>query len=92
MSGAWLVKRDHFQTSRKLFYIEETMVNIPTPDELRKGAEARDEARLFTNPDVRGGMPAVATEYERLAKRAEEFDGRARVGADNDRAMENWRG
>ena len=69
-----------------------TMVNIPTLEELhRKAAKTRDEAKLFTHPDFRAGMLEVAAEYERLAKRAEDFEERARISASNEGAMKNWR-
>jgi hypothetical protein len=69
------------------------MATIPTAEDLRrKAAQSREEAQRSTHPDTRAHMLEVAVEYERLAKRAEEFEERARIGASNEAAMKNWLG
>ena len=67
------------------------MATIPAAEELRRKAEAtREAADLFTHPDTRAKMSEIAAEYEQLAKRAEEFDERTRLGARCDDILNNW--
>jgi hypothetical protein len=69
------------------------MATIPTTEELiRKAEETREQARLFTHPEIRAHMLEIAAEYERLAKRAEDFKERARIGASNDNSLKDWYG
>ena len=65
--------------------------NIPTVEELRRKAETtRAEADRFTQADLRAYMIAIAEEYERLAKRAEDAEERVRVGASNEASLVKW--
>lgn len=67
------------------------MATIPTADELRRKAEqTRAEAQELQVPDIRTKMLEIAAEYERLARRAEEFEERARIGASNDQLLTRW--
>ena len=46
----------------------------PSVDELRAKAEAcREQARTFHSPDMREHLLKIALEYDRLAKRGEDY-------------------
>ena len=65
------------------------MATIPTVEELgRKAEQARQDADEFQTPVLRAKMFESAAEYERLAKRAEEFEEGARIGASNEAILE----
>ena len=50
---------------------------IPTIEELQaKANDCREEARSFQNPAIRENLLAIALEYDRLARRAEEYEAR----------------
>jgi hypothetical protein len=54
------------------------MAAIPTADEhRRKAEETRPDPAGFKTPDIRAKMLEIAAQYERLARRAEEFSERA---------------
>jgi hypothetical protein len=70
--------------------------SIPTPEDLRRKAqECRDDAESYSNAELRAQLLAIAGEYDRLARRAEEFEMRA-VGSVphplNGRALTHWFG
>jgi hypothetical protein len=68
------------------------MAGLPSAEEQRRKAEeCREEAAQYTVSKMRAQMLATAVDYEQLAQRASEFDQRTRVGANNDRALTNWR-
>ena len=71
----------------------EVMVTVPTPEELRhKAEECREDALMVQTPDLRIQLLQIADEYERLAKRAEQFEECAQIGASNDEALKKWFG
>ena len=70
------------------------MVAIPTVEELkRKAEECRADAEEVQHPDFRANMLQIAAEYERLVKRAAEYEERQRVGANTvvtEQLIKNW--
>ena len=69
-------------------------VKTPTVVELRqKAQQCRIEAESYTIPDLRAQLLEIASEYDRLATRGEQFEERARLpklSPMNTVALTNW--
>jgi len=67
------------------------MARVPTIEELRQKAdEARADAEHSSHPDLRNQLLAIAAEYERLAKRAEEVEERTQLRVSIEAHLSSW--